>query len=240
MLDFHSHILPGIDDGSKNMEMSVEMIRQSIRQGITGIVLTPHFYAALDEPEAFFRRREAAAQKLFDAAREIPDCPKLLLGAEVHYYRGMSHSAVLERFCIGQSSAILVEMPFRAWGRQEIRELGEIRSRLGLQVVVAHVDRYLSRLRGSELELLHAEADALLQANADFFLRRLTRRKAVHMLRDGLIDLLGSDCHNLEERAPNLGPAAAYIESKLGPNALAEMDHRARRIFDAERVPSHV
>ena len=90
MLDFHTHILPGIDDGSASLESSVEMIRQSIQQKISGIVLTPHFYADTDEPEAFFRSRRASAQRLFDAAQNIPGCPRLLLGAEVHYYRGMA------------------------------------------------------------------------------------------------------------------------------------------------------
>ncbi len=237
MFDFHSHILPGIDDGSKSPEMSVGMLRQSIRQGITGIALTPHFYADTDDPETFFRNRQASAQRLFDAARQLPDCPRMLLGAEVHYYRGMGQSVMLERFCIGQSNAVLVEMPFRTWGRQVFRDIGDIHRRLGLQVIIAHIDRYLSLIHESDLDALRSDANVLIQANAAFFLRLRTRRRAMHMLREGQIDLLGSDCHNLENRAPNLGPAVAYIESKLGRETVAEMDRRAQWIFEEKRAP---
>ena len=233
MLDFHSHILPGIDDGSKSPEMSVEMSHQSIRQGITGIVLTPHFYADTDNPETFIQNRQAAAEILLEAVRDIPDCPRLLLGAEVHYYRGMGQSSVLERFCIGQTNAIMVEMPFRSWGRQVVRDIEDIHRRMGLQVIIAHIDRYLSLVGESVIDTLRTNSGALLQANADFFLRYRTRRKAIHMLQDGQIDLLGSDCHNTAGRAPNLGLAAAFIESKLGRAPLAELDRCAGRIFDA-------
>ena len=240
MFDYHSHILPGIDDGSRSPDMSAEMIRWSIRQGITAIALTPHFYADTDEPETFFQNRQASAQRLFDAAQGIPNCPRLLLGAEVHYYRGMGQSAILERFCIEGSNAILVELPFRTWGRQVLRDIEDIRRRLGLQVVIAHIDRYLSMAQESDLAALRSDAGALFQANAGFFLRLRTRRKAIRMLRDGQIDLLGSDCHNISERAPNLGPAAAYIESKLGPEPLAELDRRARRLLDAQTAAAQV
>ena len=241
LLDFHSHILPGIDDGSKNLEMSMEMIRQSVSQGITGIVLTPHFYADSDEPEAFLERRQGAADQLLPAARaEFPDMP-FLLGAEVHYYRGMGQSALLERFCIGNSNMVLVEMPFRSWSEKVLRDIEDIGSHLGLQVLIAHIDRYLSMEKPAYIEALRYDAKAVIQANADFFLQFRTRRKAIRMLRRGEIHLLGSDCHNMGVRAPNLGPAVSYIEAKLGPDALAAVNAQGERVFrQAAKTPGGV
>lgn len=62
MIDFHSHILPGVDDGSKNVEMSLEMLRASAAQGVTDICLTPHFYAERNTPEKFLEKRRRAAE----------------------------------------------------------------------------------------------------------------------------------------------------------------------------------
>ncbi|MCD8022363.1 MAG: hypothetical protein LUF30_05135 [Lachnospiraceae bacterium] len=64
MIDFHTHILPGIDDGSSSTEESMEMLRLSYSQGITEIVATPHFYATQESPEHFLRRRASAARHL--------------------------------------------------------------------------------------------------------------------------------------------------------------------------------
>ena len=64
MLDFHSHFLPKMDDGSKSTEMSMEMLRSSRKQGVTTIVSTSHFYGTDESPERFLRRRQHAFEKL--------------------------------------------------------------------------------------------------------------------------------------------------------------------------------
>ena len=71
MFDFHSHILPGIDDGSKDAETSVNMIAEEIRQGVSGIALTPHFYADTDDPETFLEKRARAFDELREATKAI-------------------------------------------------------------------------------------------------------------------------------------------------------------------------
>ena len=212
--------------------MSVAMLRESVRQGVDGIVFTPHFYADQDSPERFLRRRAEAVERLRPMLDQVPDCPQMLLGAEVHYYAGMGRSTALEQFCIGQSNVVLVEMPFHAWSSSMVQDIESIRTRLGLQVLIAHINRYLNQ-PDDYLTALRTDCKALIQANAEFFLDRWTRRKAVRMLERREIDLLGSDCHNMAERAPNLGPAVEYIEGKLGPTILDRIDRRGRPIFRA-------
>ena len=63
----------------------------------------------------------------------------------------------------------------------------------------------------------------LVQANASFFLNKQTRRMALRLLRSDRIQLLGSDCHDLQKRAPNLGPALQLIEKHLGTDALEQI-----------------
>ena len=68
--DFHSHVLPGMDDGSRSTEESLEILKRMQEQGIAAVVATPHFYASRHFPEEFLERRERAKQKILQAAKE--------------------------------------------------------------------------------------------------------------------------------------------------------------------------
>ena len=97
-IDAHSHILPGIDDGSKSLERSIEMLKMEARQGIDHVIATPHFYAKYDDPDKFLQRRAAAERELRAEMVKIPGLPSLSVGAEVYYFRGMSVSQYLQLF----------------------------------------------------------------------------------------------------------------------------------------------
>lgn len=215
-VDFHSHILPGIDDGSGSVEESLKMLRMQWEQGIRHVVATPHFYPREDTPVAFLRRRERAARSLAGYS----DIPAITLGAEVYFFRGMSQSDALRDLTIGQSRYILIEMPPAPWSEDLYRELEAIRTLQGLTPVIAHIDRYIGPLRTYGLPERLAQMPVLVQANAEFFLERSTASLALRLLKGERIHLLGSDCHDLHRRKPNLGDAAGRIRQKLGPEAL--------------------
>jgi len=221
--DFHSHILPGIDDGSISVEMSLEMLKMAAEQGIQEVVATPHFYAQRDYPQQFLQRRNEAESRLRSAMQQYPDLPKLSIGAEVHFFPGMGHSDLLTALTIGSKKCMLIEMPDVLWTEQNYRELEEIHSNFGIIPVIAHVDRYVSPFRSHGIPERLAELPVLIQANASFFLKPWTRAMAMKMLRRDQIHLLGSDCHNLTSRAPNLGPALVQIRKCLGDDALSRI-----------------
>lgn len=224
VIDFHSHILPGIDDGSKSLRESIAMLRAQAQQGIRCVAATPHFYANHDRPERFLEKRQAAEAMLREEMDRYADMPRLLVGAEVYYFPGMSQSDVLPRLTMGDTGAILVEMPSAPWTEQMYRELADIRSNWGLIPIVAHVDRYISPLRTFGIPRRLEALPVLVQANAEFFLNPLTRGLALRLLREDRIHLLGSDCHNLEDRPPNLGNALQVIRKRLGDNALMQIN----------------
>ena len=101
------------------------------------------------------------------------------------------------------------------------RELVKLRADRKLTPIFAHVDRYMTPWRSFGIPERLEELPVLVQANAEFFLRRATRKRALKMLENKQIHLLGSDCHDLKERCPNLGPARELIEQHLGKLALA-------------------
>lgn len=220
MIDLHSHILPGVDDGSESPEMSCQLLALLRQQGVETVVATPHFYARHDTPEDFLRRRAQAFDRL---TQDAPDAPKILLGAEVAYFNSISHTKALDRLQLGESGLLLVEMPFGSWTQRMIQEICQIPVLTGLTPVLAHVNRYrrADQLPKYQKELLNQ--GILFQCNAEAFLSLWERRWALGMLRQGQIHFLGSDTHNLTTREPNLGAAADVITRKLGMNTLDKL-----------------
>ena len=89
MIDFHSHILPGVDDGSVSLEQSIAMLQEEAKQGIHCVIATPHFYPEQEDVDTFLQRRDAAEAALRKEMEKYTDLPKLLVGAEVFYFSGI-------------------------------------------------------------------------------------------------------------------------------------------------------
>lgn len=229
LIDFHTHILPGVDDGSKSIEMTHSMLRMEWEQGVEVVVATPHFYPQHDSPERFLERRNRAEEQLREVLRA--DLPAIYVGAEVAFYRGMSESDALQQLRLGKSRYVLVEMPAAPWPDAVYGELRQIRSRQGLIPVIAHVERYLPVFGANRIMEKLADCGVLVQANAEFFLHRATASHAMRLLREGWIQLLGSDCHNLHRRPPNMGKALRQIEIRCGAHALEQIVQNGRNIF---------
>lgn len=227
--DFHTHILPGIDDGSQSVAESLQMLEALRQQGVSRIVATPHFYASNDHPHRFLERREKALEALTGAMPE--DVPKIYPGAEVHYFEGISDCEALEEMAIGDTGLVMIEMPPAPWRSRMLQELQGIHQKRGLTPVIAHIDRYISPFRNCGILRDLRQLPVLVQANAGFFLRRTTRAMALRMLAAGDIDLLGSDCHNLTTRKPNLGDALVVIRRKLGEGALEALSEKEERFL---------
>lgn len=211
MTDFHSHVLPEMDDGSKSVEESLAMLRACARQGIGCVAATSHFYPMENSPEQYLRRRAVAAERLKRAWK--PGLPKLLLGAEVYFFEGMSAVRELDALRLEGTQLLLVEMPFHPWTERMVRELLAVHERQGVTVALAHIERYFRFQPKGVWDDLLAEG-VLMQCNAEFFLSWKTRGKARRMLAEGKIHLLGSDCHNMTDRPPRLGEALSAMKKE--------------------------
>lgn len=207
MVDFHSHILPHMDDGPDSLDMSLAMLRRSFLQGVDVMVSTSHFYADEEYPQAFLARRREAFARLQDAMLLSAEVyPRIVLGAEVLYFPGISMAEEMAEFIIG-GSCILVEPPMAPWSEEMLDEIVLLGENLHCRPVVAHVDRYMRMLRDDTLMDRVCRRGLLVQVNADYFLNPKTEKAAARHLKNGDIHLIGSDCHNLDTREPNLGPA---------------------------------
>ena len=224
VIDFHTHILPGIDDGSSCLKHSIQMLEQEMAQGIDRVVLTPHFYPNHDSPERFLRRRQRAVQELHQVLAERDDLPKVAVGAEIKFFDGISDCEYLSDMAISGTRCVLVEMPTTVWTERMLDELIGIRQKQGLIPIIAHIDRYISPFRTHGIPEKLAGLPVLVQANAEFFIRPFTRPTALKLLSAERIHLLGSDCHNLQTRTPNLAQAIDIIVRKLGKETIERIN----------------
>ena len=108
--DYHSHILPNIDDGSDSVKTSLKMIKMMKGQGIGIIVATPHFYLHRESSlGGYLEKRQNAYEKLMAAEPAVTD---IHIGAEVAIEKGISGLDGLEKLCISGTGLILLEPPF--------------------------------------------------------------------------------------------------------------------------------
>ena len=229
MIDFHSHILPGIDDGSASPEESEALLASLAAQGVDTVVLTPHFYPQEKTLDVFLEERDRALERLKPVLRE--GLPKVLVGAEVYYYQGISRMEGLNRLRLGDTKLLMLEMPMRKWSDSMIKEIIDLSCHGNMKLMLAHINRYLPMQdRGCVENLL--EYGILIQANAECFLNREKVRTSLRMLKKGQIHVLGSDCHNMEERAPRLGEAVGVIRKRLGDDFTDKFLHDENRWLD--------
>lgn len=222
IIDFHMHILPGMDDGSRNAGISREMLAASAEQGVGVILATPHFYASRDRVDRFLEERERSREFLVDEVQSFP--LQLRIGAEVAFFRGISGAEKIDSLTIEGTNLLLLEMPFQAWTRSEIEEVEALAGRRGFRVLLAHIERYLDIPGNRRLleELL--ELPVYAQVNAESLTDWRKRGRLIRMFRDGQAHVLGSDSHGMHHRPPNLADGRAVLEKKLGPEFLEQMD----------------
>ncbi len=228
MIDFHNHILPGIDDGSRSLEESAALLKALSEQGVTVSVATPHFNVNRESIGSFLNRRNDSYRRLIE---KLPaGSPRILCGAEVAYYNGISRLPDLHKLCVEGSRLLLLEMPVSKWTEYTVKELLELAGSNRLTVVLAHMERYMNFQRRDTVQRLY-ESGVLMQFNAGFFLGLLTKRRAIRMIRNGEIHFIGSDCHNLTSRRPRIGDAFEVIKNRLGEGFISQFDEYGRSVL---------
>ena len=192
MIDWHSHILPAMDDGSKDVGESLAMLDVLRSQGVKTVIATPHFHANEETVDEFLSRRQRSYDTLREAMndRDI----NLICGAEVKYYPGISRMEELKKLSIGGTRLLLLEMPMTKWTDFTLQELFELANTSGLKIVMAHIERYLG-MQGKQILKQLCENGIRMQVNASFFGRIMSRNKAINLLEMGYIHFIGSDCH---------------------------------------------
>ena len=216
IIDFHSHILPNIDDGSDCVETSLEMLKISHLQGVDILVSATHYYNFTEDIKSFAKRRDEAFHTLKEHIEEDDtDTPKIILAAEVRLFPGLHLDEDIDKLCIEGTKNILIEMPFSDWSDWMYNEIYAIITR-GYTPIMAHIERYLGPVSEKEIAEKLLSMDVLVQCNADSFSDWKTKRFIKKLIKQGRLTVIGSDCHNLESRISHIDDAAGFIIKKYG------------------------
>lgn len=211
MIDIHTHILPDFDDGSSSEEMSFCMLKEEIEQGVREVILTPHSFSrdckCIDKHQILSRfetfKRRASALPV-----------KLSIGEEIFFSEpGFLQYVREDRFLkLGESRYYLVEFNMEEDDCDIENAVYDLISS-GYPVILAHPERYrymsiglMDRLKavGCRFQL---NASSLLGGNG-----RRIKKLSKAMVRSGYCDFIGSDCHNLASRKPNLKEGRDYLK----------------------------
>ena len=209
MIDVHCHILPGIDDGSRNTEESKALISEEMNQGINTIIFTPHFYAQRDSVGHFLEKRANSFSRLQSAVQFDKIGLKPHLGAEVYYFGGIGKAEMVPELCVTGTDILLLEMPFGQWTKAVYEDVEQLVKKRKLTVILAHVERYFQFQKDSSV--MEQVCLSLLSEDRDI--------------------LLGTDAHNMVSRKPNMEAGRAVVREALGAERLDRIDALGSRLF---------
>ncbi len=215
MVDFHSHILPFVDDGAESYETSISMINLSKRQGVTTILATPHFVPANMTVETSLKKRTESLEGLFKYASEKDfKLPQIIPGFEVAVDSKLKDLDI-SKLCLGNGKVILLEMPYGNWTEEHFETLEFIKES-GYMIILAHVERYIGVVPDEMFERI-INMGFCNQVNSNAFIKPEIRDIIASMIKEGFVHLIGSDAHNMIKRCSLFDVAFNFIKTKIGP-----------------------
>ena len=234
MIDFHTHILPRMDDGSRRMAETQKMLKMEYDQGVRQVVASSHFYAQHEFPEPFLDRRGRRLTRVREILHEEEWGQEMQIfgGAEVLYYNGMADSPMLPSLCIEGTDTLLLEMPFSQWDKEVYREVRKIIENRRIKVILAHVERYSSYQKNKDIWEEILDLPLTIQLNAGEILQFGKKKLCRELLNSGIPVLLGSDCHNTGRRAPNMLKGKKAVEKLAGAGKSEEIDRLGEQVLN--------
>ena len=233
MIDMHTHILPQIDDGAKDLETAEKLLLVEETQGVREIVFTPHYYGQKRSLQQFLEQRNESVQTLQAC---IPPTLKCRLGAEVHI-TGVNDPSD-DKLCalaIEGTRYVLMELPFTGrWNKSLFTRIESFIADTGYFPIIAHAERY-ERFRKNPFILNElVKKGCLIQLNTHAFLRKSTQRFAYALLKRGLVHCLGTDTHDTDNRIPDYASAKAAVIDAGYEHEWNEIQTNMHRILSGE------
>ncbi len=231
-LDIHSHILPGVDDGAKDKETSIKLLEMLKEQGVTHVIVTPHFYPDTDNDKEFSELTKDAFVKLCEEIKGA-DLPKIYLGCELHYFSGIGKSKSLEQFVIKGTNYILLELPYtKVVTKTILQDIIDISEIQGLKPIIAHIERYRKAKGFKKLLKLVSDGYALAHINAGAVLAKEDSRFCQKLIKKGYISYLASDTHSIKNRPPMIKQALNVITERMGKSFANRLIIKSNRLLE--------
>lgn len=209
--DIHTHILPGMDDGAKNLQESLALISLLKKQDIDLVVLTPHFYPHMEDLSEFLLRRNSAFSSIADSGLNM------LLAGEIYLSHSLFAYETVEQLLIGNRRYMLLELPlFAKWDGVLFNQIDCLIKKHRVKPIIAHIERYEAmNLHKSRALLKLKDLGCFFQINIGSVTDKKTRAFTLKLIKGGWADFVGSDCHDLIDRAPQFDIFNRIVGEKL-------------------------
>lgn len=237
MIDIHTHLIPGVDDGSKSIEDTMEIFKEAKKAGFTDIILTSHYLIDYYEtkPEELISWKDKLQETLKNEDIKL----KLHSGMEVYISQELN-KLIKEKsiLSLADSRYILIELPMST----SIKYLDYILyflESIGMKLVLAHPERYKDVQKNHKLVEEYIEKGCLIQCNYGSILGQYgndAKKTMKYILKKNLVHFMGTDCHKKGGIYLNIPKALKKIEKIVGKDKLYDITTaNARKILDNEK-----
>ncbi|MEE0859100.1 MAG: CpsB/CapC family capsule biosynthesis tyrosine phosphatase [Acutalibacteraceae bacterium] len=231
--DIHTHILPAIDDGAYDVDISLVLLEELERQGVTHLALTPHFYTQRsDMSQSSINKFVSARKSAFDELKAVYNGKiKLILGCELHLTENILKADDISPFCYSGTNYLLTEMPYYSkFPQNEIELLNVLIKHYKVIPVLAHIERYPVLLSNTSLLERLIDMGCITQVNTESFANFFRSKRLVKLINNGYIYALGSDTHSTTHGC-DYAKGYNYIEFYCKPDKLEFITENSRKIF---------
>jgi protein-tyrosine phosphatase len=207
MIDIHNHILYGVDDGSKDLDMSLAMLKEEMEQGVTRVYLTPHQNQQTLTGPLLKERYQSFLEELKEKGINID----IRLGAEIYYYPGLKQDLLSGKaLTMDESKYVLVEFSTRT--ETNVSEIVYELVVAGFTPIIAHIERYPYLKKEDYFDI--KEAGGLIQINSSSFSHFSSRGLIKYLLKNDLVDYVATDAHDNSRRKVDFSFVHSYIKKK--------------------------
>lgn len=240
-VDLHSHILPWMDDGADDLDVSLSLLHKEAADGVRQVVLSSHFHP-LDENVAEFRiRRNSSFRQLKKAIENSDMAGKFDLrpAAEIRYNPSLLEIEDLGTLCIDGTKVLLIEFSTQHYP-EFVQDVFYRLQTKGYIPVMAHVERFPWLRDNPEFLYNMVCGGAYAQVNADSIVKSKESLSFIRRMMDcGLIHCIGTDTHNMTKRPPHMKEAEKVLASNPGSDVVDYMDEIGRTLL-AGRIPNAI
>lgn len=236
MVDIHSHILHGIDDGSKNIEMTLEMLKVAEKNGTKSIIATPHY--CLEFAETPYLEVRDLVSNLKELIKSEGINIDIYPGQEIYFFENMVNS--YKEGIIGtmnSSRYMLIELPMRKYEERFLEVIYELQV-LGVVPIIAHPERYDFIIENPSFINKFIDEDILFQMNTGSIVGKFgknVKKTCKILMQNNIYNFIGSDAHNTSTRNSSMCEGAEIIKG-FGKGNLENFIDNGRRVINNEDI----
>lgn len=219
MIDTHIHLVPGVDDGAKDIDVAIQMLHLANNEGVSEMILTPHFNSPIYNNQNVEKQYSLIKDHISEEKIDV----KVHLGNEIYLSEENIESIKLgQAHTMGNSKYLLIELPFYHFYPFHEAMIYDLQLN-GYNIILAHVERYQIFEKKPEkfYELLTKGIYA--QMTSEYITDNRTRKKALRWIEEGLIQIVASDGHDVDDRPPVMKSAYDIVSRAFGKDCAQKL-----------------